>query len=71
MCVCVMSGCGGRYSNQKIKYLPKPNSVSRVKLCTDFLIGCPVRGSQFFPVHATMQAWKNTASLTMGNGQGM
>lgn len=69
--MCVMSGCGGRYSNQKIEYLSKPNSVSRVKLCTDFLIGCPVRGSQFFPVHAMMQAWKNTASLTMGNGQGM
>lgn len=55
----------------KDKYLPKPIQGSRVKLCTDFLIGCPVRGSQFFPVHATMQAWKNTASLTMGNGQGM
>lgn len=73
MYVCVLSGCGGRYSNQKVNtYLvPKPIQGSRVKLCTDFLIGCPVRGSQFFPVHAMMQAWKNTASLTMDNGQGM
>lgn len=29
------------------KYLPKPIQGSRVKLCTDFLIGCPVEANSF------------------------